>query len=223
MSRSAVLLSGGLDSAVLMAMELDAGFDVWPIHVRAGLLWEEGEAAAIRRLLTSDVFRDRVRPLATLSVDMRDVYPRAHWAFTGQPPGYDSPDEAVYLAGRNVVLTAKTAIFSCQNQIARIALGPLAANPFPDATPSFFDAMSRALSLGLNSSVSIVAPLVTMHKADVIRRGAELGVPMQLTMSCLRPDESRHCGDCNKCRERREAFLRAGVVDTTVYGAAAEN
>lgn len=217
MNRSAVLLSGGLDSAVLVAMERASGFEVWPVHVRAGLAWEDGEAAAIRRLLAEPSFRAGVQPLTTLAVDMTDVYPASHWAFSGQPPAYDSPDEAVFLAGRNIVLTAKTAVFARQRGIARIALGPLAGNPFPDATPEFFDAMADALSRGLASTIHIATPLATMHKTDVIRRGAELGVPLDLTMSCLRPTADRHCGACNKCRERREAFAAANVLDRTAY------
>jgi 7-cyano-7-deazaguanine synthase len=148
---------------------------------------------------------------------MGDLYDATHWARSGQPPAYDSPDAAVYLAGRNIVLTAKTAIFASHNRIERIAIGPLAGNPFPDATPSFFRAMSTAVSLGLDWSIAIRTPIADLHKPDVIRRGLELGVPMELTMSCLRPDAEQHCGDCNKCRERREAFAEAGVADRTLY------
>jgi 7-cyano-7-deazaguanine synthase len=218
MTQSAVLVSGGLDSVVLLATELAAGFDVWPVQIRAGLAWEDGEAVALDRLLRTEPLRDRARPLTTLTVDMRDVYPTNHWALSDRPPGYNSPDEAVYLPGRNIVLTAKTAVFAHERGIHRIALGLLAGNPFPDATPAFFDAMSRALSVGLAGSVTIATPLGAMHKADVIRHGDALGVRLELTMSCLRPRNDRHCGNCNKCRERREAFAAAGVEDQTAYG-----
>ena len=56
-----------------------------------------------------------------------------------------------------------------------------------------------------------------MHKADVIRLGAELGVPLELTLSCMKPVDGMHCGRCSKCRERRDGFLEAGVADPTLY------
>src|SRR3982751_6992870 len=96
-----VLFSGGLDSAVLLAMELSRGGGVQPVHVRAGLAWEDAEARAIQRLLDSPPFAGHVAPVRTLTVDMRDIYPPSHWAVAGHPPAYDTPDEDVYLDGRN--------------------------------------------------------------------------------------------------------------------------
>ncbi len=174
---TSVLFSGGLDSAVLLAMELARG-PVLPIHVRAGLAWEDAEARAIVRLLAAPPFAGRAEPAATLSVDMRDVYSASHWAVRGEPPAYDTPDEDVYLDGRNVVLLSKAAVLSARRGADRIVLGPLAGNPFPDATPEFFDTMGRALTLGLGAPIRVDAPLATLHKEDVIRRGLELGVPL---------------------------------------------
>ncbi|ODS52320.1 MAG: hypothetical protein ABS36_17120 [Acidobacteria bacterium SCN 69-37] len=217
MSRAAVLLSGGLDSVVLLALEQAAGRDVWPLHVRSGLAWEDAEAAAITRVLAAVPFAGRVRAVTTLRVDMRDVYPTSHWAISGRVPGYTEPDEAVYLEGRNITLLAKTAVFCAGHAIDRIVIGPLAGNPFPDARPEFFDAMARALSLGLACDLAIAAPLAHLHKDAVIRLGQELAVPFALTLSCNGPVGQRHCGRCNKCRERREAFREAGVIDPTDY------
>lgn len=204
---SAVLFSGGLDSAVLLALERRDHDRVWPIHVRAGLAWEAAEARAIARLLHAPPFAGRIEPLTTLTMDMRDVYPASHWAVEGRPPAYNTPDEDVYLEGRNVVLTSKAAVWCARHGVSRLALGPLAGNPFPDATPEFFEAMSRALSLGLGSPIALAAPLAGLHKEDVIRLGLELGVPLELTLSCMNPtDGDRPCGRCSKCRERDDAF-----------------
>src|SRR5581483_4129600 len=133
---SAVLLSGGLDSAVLLAAEADT-HDVQPIYVAVGLAWERAERDIVARLLETEPRRGRIRPLITLSVDMRDVYAASHWAVTGRPPGYHTPDEDVYLPGRNVILFGKAGVYCAANGIGRIVIGTLAHNPFPDATPRF--------------------------------------------------------------------------------------
>jgi 7-cyano-7-deazaguanine synthase len=121
------------------------------------------------------------------------------------------------LDGRNVVLLAKASVYMARAGITRVLLGPLAGNPFPDATAEFFAAMARAVSLGLASAIAIDAPFASMHKLDVIRLGAELGVPFEWTLSCMQPIDRRHCGRCSKCRERRDGFLAAGIPDPTAY------
>jgi hypothetical protein len=100
---TAVLLSGGLDSAVLVADEAASG-EVQPIYVSVGLAWESAERAAVSGFLAAANLNGRVRPLVSLGVDMRDVYAATHWAMTGTPPAYHTPDEDVYLPGRTVVL-----------------------------------------------------------------------------------------------------------------------
>jgi 7-cyano-7-deazaguanine synthase len=211
MLASCVLFSGGLDSAVLLALERESFAPVWPIHVRAGLAWEAAEAAAIDRLLAAPPFAGRIEPLITLSVDMRDVYRPTHWAIEGRPPAYDTPDEDVYLEGRNIVLIAKAGVKCASLRVERLALGPLAGNPFPDATPEFFAAMSRAMSLGLGKPLTIAAPLSAMHKEEVVKLGRTLGVPLELTLSCMNPSpDGRPCGRCSKCRERDDAFKLTG-------------
>jgi len=213
----AVLFSAGLDSAVLAA-DLARETGVQPIYVAAGLAWEPAELAMAERLLQHPAF-GRLRPLVSLQFPMRDVYPAGHWAITGRPPAYDTPDEDVYLVGRNLILLSKAATWCAQHGIGRLALGPLAGNPFPDATPEFFGAMARALSLGLDHSIAIEAPYRNLHKEDVIRRGVELGVPFELTLACMNPQPStgpapfRPCGACSKCRERHDAFAAAGLAD----------
>jgi len=216
-SGCAVLFSGGLDSAVLLAHERAAIDRVVPMHVRAGLAWEDAEARTIASLLAAPPFAGRVEHARTLHVDMRDTYPPSHWALTGHPPAYDTPDEDVYLDGRNLVLIAKAAVLGARLGLNRLALGPLAGNPFPDATPEFFEAMSRAISLGLSHEIAIAAPFAAWHKAEVIRRGIELGVPLARTLSCMNPQGDLHCGRCSKCRERHDAFRETGRDDDTRY------
>ncbi|HUP40597.1 MAG TPA: 7-cyano-7-deazaguanine synthase [Vicinamibacterales bacterium] len=216
---SLVMLSGGLDSAVLAAEEART-YVVHPVYVAGGLAWEEGEQRVILELLSRPPFSCAsrpVQPLTRLEFSMRDVYPHSHWAVTGTPPAYDTPDEDVYLHGRNIALLSKAAVYAASRKISRIVVAPLAGNPFPDATPQFFAALNTAFSLGLAAPIEIAAPFVTLHKEDVIKIGSELGVPFELTLSCMNPSGTTHCGLCSKCRERRDAFQVAGIKDPTTY------
>jgi 7-cyano-7-deazaguanine synthase len=148
---------------------------------------------------------------------MRDVYPTTHWALEGRAPAYHTPDEDVYLPGRNIVLLGKAGVFCASAKLGRLVLGTLGHNPFPDATPAFRRAMASALSLGLAHPLTIEAPFSEVDKSAVIRRGIALHVPLTLTLSCMSPIGTQHCGLCSKCRERHDAFLMAGVVDPTEY------
>ena len=216
MDRSVVLCSAGLDSAVLVALEAQDRI-VLPVYVSVGLAWEDAERAMLDSLLPALPAQDQLAPVVHLAVEMRDVYPAAHWAVRGTPPNYDSPDEEVYLEGRNIVLLSKAGVLAAREGITRVALGPLSGNPFPDATPEFFGAMARTLSIGLDHPIDVVTPQSAMRKADVIRLGMSLGVPLALTLSCMSPIDGQHCGRCSKCRERHDAFLEAGVEDPTSY------
>jgi 7-cyano-7-deazaguanine synthase len=212
---TAVLFSAGLDSAVLGAAEARTRV-VHPLYVSTGLAWEREELAAAARLLATPPYAGLQR-LGRLEFTVADLYPSSHWALRGAPPAFDTPDEDVYLTGRNVILLSKAAIYCAQHRLSRIAIGTLAGNPFPDATPEFFATLAKALSLGLAHELTIEAPFSGLHKSEVIRLGRELGVPMELTLSCMNPSRSRHCGECSKCRERRDAFNEAGVDDPTIY------
>jgi 7-cyano-7-deazaguanine synthase len=214
---TAVLFSAGLDSAVLLARAAAAEPMPQPVYVSSGLAWERGEQAVASRLVHMLAHRYEIRPMVTLTVDMRDTYPPGHWAVRGEAPGFDTPDSDVYLEGRNIILLSKVAVYMAREKLERVLTGQLAGNPFPDASRSFFDAMQRALSIGLAAPIAVEAPFSEMRKADVIRLGLSLGVPLEATLSCMQPAGTVHCGSCSKCRERRDAFNEAGVLDETQY------
>jgi len=217
MTPPVVLFSAGLDSAVLLADAVRRFGGAQPVYVRTGLAWEEAELRVAERFLAVMPKTSGIRPLVQLAVGMRDVYPATHWAIRGEAPGFDTPDSDVYLEGRNIVLLSKTAVFAARAGLTTILIGPLAGNPFPDASSQFFDAMTRALALGLGTSLVIEAPFLGLHKPDVIKLGTSLGAPLRLTLSCMQPLLEKHCGGCSKCRERRDAFLAAGFDDPAPY------
>jgi 7-cyano-7-deazaguanine synthase len=210
----AVLGSGGLDSAILLAEALREHPAVFPLYVRFGLAWEDVEGDHLRRFLEA-VRTPALRPLAVLDLPVRDLY-GDHWSLTGNGvPGADTPDEAVFLPGRNVLLLAKALVWCHLRGVPAVALAPLADNPFPDATPAFFAAYEAAVNQALAGRVRVLQPYRGLHKADVLRRGRHL--PLEWTFSCIRPVGGRHCGACNKCAERRRGFAEAGLPDPTVY------
>jgi 7-cyano-7-deazaguanine synthase len=215
----AVLCSGGLDSAALLVEMAAVPGGAVPLFVRAGHVWEDAERAALDRFLTA-VHEPRIAPVRDLAVPMADVYGASHWSLGGAGrPGWDAPDADVELRGRNLILLAKALVLAALEGWPTLALGSLAGNPFPDATPEFFAELAGVAGRGLRADLTIVLPYRGLHKADVIRRAARL--PLELTLSCLAPDAAgRHCGDCNKCRERVDAFREAGVTDRTAYARA---
>lgn len=216
-NRPCVLVSGGIDSAIAVAEAARDRGPVLPVYVRSGLVWESAERYWLDRFLPT-LPEGSALPLEVLDLPSEDLYGR-HWSVTGEdPPGEDTPDAAVYLPGRNLLLLSKAGVLAAESGCGSIVMGPLSANPFPDGTPGFFRAMGEAIGvgMGLEGPMPIETPLAGLTKAEAIRRGADL--PLELTLSCLDPtDDHRHCGRCNKCAERRRGFDEAGVDDPTGY------
>lgn len=210
----AILMSGGLDSAILLGEALRTSTQVFPLYVRCGLHWEPVELRHARRYLAA-LERPALQPLTLLDVPVADLDP-THWSVTGQNvPGADTPDEAVFLPGRNVLLLTKAMLWCHLRGVSAVALGVLGSNPFPDATPGFFSACEDLVNRGIGGSVRILTPFAQMHKTDVMQLGREL--PLQHSFSCINPVDERHCGQCNKCQERRMAFRVAGMPDFSLY------
>jgi 7-cyano-7-deazaguanine synthase len=213
-SSLAVLVSGGLDSAILLGESLRSHAAVHPLYVRAGLYWEPVELEHLRRFLDA-VRGPALRPLHVLEMPVGDLYGR-HWSLTGDGvPDADTPDEAVFLPGRNVLLLAKAILWCHLHHVGAVALAPLEGNPFPDATPAFFDTYEAVVNQAVGGSVRVLRPYHGLSKADVLRRGRDL--PLAHTFSCIRPLRGLHCGRCNKCAERRRGFADAGLPDHTPY------
>lgn len=213
----AVLVSGGLDSAVLLGVAARQHPAVHPLYIRTGLFWEEIELDYLRRFLAV-VEAPTLRPLTILQVPVTDLYEN-HWSLRGAAPDATAPDEDFYLPGRNVLLLSKTLIWCRLHDVPAVALATLEANPFPDASPEFFRIFARAVSQAVGREVRIVTPYAGLSKVEVVRMGRDL--PLKHTLSCMSPVQGRHCGKCGKCAERGRAFLAAGVVDPTDYASRA--
>lgn len=212
--RTGLLLSGGVDSSVLLDRLRAEGRRVVPFYVRTGARWENAEYAALRSFLSA-ADASLARELVEFVVPAEDVYGR-HWSITGDNvPDHLSPDAAVYLPGRNPLLLVKPALWCQMHGIDQLALATLANNPFHDATPEFFRAFEDMIHYATRARVCILRPFEQLGKAEVMNLGRHL--PLELTFSCLAPVNGLHCGKCNKCAERRSAFRQLQLADRTSY------
>ena len=212
---SAVLVSGGLDSAILLADMVNHKFPkVWPIFIQCGLYWEKTELNYLKKFITA-IEAPNLCELVVLDIPVSDLY-KDHWSLTGiNVPDTESPDEAVFLPGRNVLLTAKSLLWCNLNQVKSLSLAVLESNPFPDATDSFFLGMEQTINESVSGNVKLLRPYAGMHKTDVLKLGRE--APLEYTFSCIYPTNGVHCGKCNKCAERKNGFINASMKDPTSY------
>jgi 7-cyano-7-deazaguanine synthase len=216
-----ILLSGGLDSTVLLWDTARRGRRVQPFYIRTDVVWAEAELACLRRLLAaiatgSRELAERIADLVVFDLPLGDLY-QDHWSISGsETPDDDSPDEAVYLPGRNALLALKPLLWCQTHGVEELAIGVLRGNPFADASDAFFDQFGAAVATGgRGPQVRVTRPFAKLTKADVLQRAA--GLPLELTFSCLSPRDDQHCGRCNKCGERRAVFAALGLADPTVY------
>jgi len=209
-----LLFSGGLDSSILLGELLRQGNCVQPIYVQCGLFWEAEEFKATTEFLRA-VACAKLRELVVLQLPTGDLYGQ-HWSITGRGvPDADSPDEAVYLPGRNPLLLLKARIWCQLNGIGTLAIGCLGNNPFADATEEFFAAFGTLLDNAIGGKVTLTRSLADLAKSEIMQRGRAL--PLEKTFSCIRPENGLHCGQCNKCAERRAAFRFFESGDPTQY------
>ena len=214
MDALAVLISGGLDSAILLGDALRRPGNVYPLYVQCGLIWETAELAHLRRYLQA-CQTPALQPLTILEQPVADLYGN-HWSITGQDvPTAHSPDEAVFLPGRNVLLLTKTLLWCHLHHVPGIALGSLGTNPFRDASPKFFHDIEELVNRGVSGHTKVLLPFAAMKKLEVMNLAE--GLPLEHSFSCINPESGQHCGRCNKCAERQQAFAAARMVDPTYY------
>ena len=202
--RIAVLTSGGIDSNILVAKMLKKYEEVYPIYIRSGLNWESAELYWLKkylRALRQKNLKKNLKPLMILDMPVSDVL--GGWAITSRgTPNYHSPDEDVFLPGRNLLLLSKAATFCALKKIPRIALGTLSSNPFPDATPDFFRRFEETAGTALDFPIKILTPFARFKKREIAKKALKAKDSLlHLSFSCLAPRGIKPCGRCNKCAE----------------------
>ncbi|MBI4055932.1 MAG: 7-cyano-7-deazaguanine synthase [Elusimicrobia bacterium] len=209
-----ILVSGGLDSAILLGESLKKYTRVYPVYISANLRWEKAERHWLAKMLKS-VRNSRLKTLKVLSVPTDDLLSEKHWGLSGPTPDFHASDDSVYLPGRNLLLLSKAGVYCALNGIPRVALGTLVLNSFSDTKMKFFKNMQKAVKWGTGHDLKILAPFASLYKKDILKLVP--GFPIEFTFSCIEPEGVWHCGRCAKCAERRQAFQEASIPDPTWY------
>ncbi len=219
--RAVVLLSGGLDSATVLAMSIEQGYDAYALSVHYGQRHSAELAAAARVATTLGAREHRI-----MGVDLAGIGGSALTDSSIAVP--TSPVAGIpvtYVPARNTLMLSLALGWAEVLGAEAIFIGVNAVDysGYPDCRPEFIAAFAEAARLGTRvgiegAAIRVEAPLVRLSKADIIRQGHRLGVDFSLTVSCYQADsEGRACGRCDSCRLRREGFVSAGVPDPTRY------
>jgi 7-cyano-7-deazaguanine synthase len=216
-----VLLSGGLDSATVLAMARDAEFDCYALSVDYGQRHAVELAAARRVAEALGATEHRIMAVDFAHIGGSALTDRSIAVPTAASEGIPS----TYVPARNTIMLSLALAWAEVLQAHDIYLGVNSVDysGYPDCRPEFIAAFDRLARLATKAGVegaeiTVRAPLMQLSKAQIIRHGVALGVDYSLTVSCYQADSAgRACGRCDSCRLRREGFVAAGVADTTRY------
>ncbi len=221
MKRAVVLLSGGLDSATVLAMAVADGWHCHALSVDYGQRHRAELDAAANVARALGAAEHRVVPL-DLTIFGGSALTDASIAVPTAPaPGIP----VTYVPARNTIFLSLALAYAEVTRSEAIFAGMNAVDysGYPDCRPEFLEAFENLANLATKravegNSITIRAPIVRMAKKEIVRRGHELGVDFSLTVSCYNADaEGRACGSCDSCRLRREGFAAAGLADPTRY------
>lgn len=223
-SRAVVLLSGGMDSATALAIALKEGFEVIALSVDYGQRHRKEIEAAKKVAKHFRVKDHRIVDLDLTTIggsaltDQKIPVPEQRRL---EEIGQQIP--ATYVPARNTILLsyALGLAEATRAKAIYIAANALDYSGYPDCRPEFYKAFQEVARLGTKRGVEgdvieIRTPLIAMSKADIVRKGEELGVPWAFTWSCYQGEE-KACGVCDSCQLRLKGFREAGVKDPLPY------
>jgi 7-cyano-7-deazaguanine synthase len=220
-TRAVVLLSGGLDSATVLALARAAGLECYALSVSYGQRHQAELSAAARvanalgaqehRIMHVNLGRIGGSALTDKSIDVP------------LEPGAGIP--VTYVPARNTIMLSLALAWAEVLKATEIHIGVNAVDysGYPDCRPEFVAAFGELARLATKVGVeggalAVRAPLINLSKAQIVREGVRLGVDYSLTVSCYQADaQGRACGRCDSCRLRREGFVSAGIPDPTRY------
>lgn len=218
-AKAVVLVSGGLDSATVLAIAKSLGFDCHALAVDYGQRHQSELDAAARVAAANGV------ELKILTLDLRAIGGSALTSDIDVPEEETPGIPVTYVPARNTIMLSLALAWAevlGSNDIF-IGVNAVDYSGYPDCRPEYIAAYQQMARLATRAGVeggkvTIQMPLIDLSKAEIIRRGAGLGVDYSLTVSCYQADgEGRACGVCDSCRIRKEGFTAAGIPDPTRY------
>lgn len=220
MKKAVVLLSGGMDSAVVVALAREQGFAVHALSVRYGQRHTSELDAAARVAQALGVAAHKV-----VDVDLRSIGGSALTDDIDVPEAGGAGIPVTYVPARNTIMLSMALGWAEVLGASDIFCGVNAVDysGYPDCRPEFVAAFEALANLATKAGVEgagirVHAPLQYLSKAQIASEGQRLGVDFGLTVSCYRADaQGRACGHCDACRLRAEGFVAAGVADPTHY------
>ena len=217
MEKIVLVLSGGMDSAVLLYHLLDAGHTVKTLSVNYGQRHvRELESAAVlsERVGVEHRIADlsQINPLLgsnSLSSDQTEI-PEGHYE--------EESMKLTVVPNRNMIMLSVAVGWALALKFDAVAYGAHSGDHaiYPDCREEFADALDQAVRLCDWHAMKLMRPFVKMDKGEIAKRGAALGVPFELTWTCYKGGEV-HCGKCGACQERREAFATGGIADPVAF------
>ena len=220
-SRKAVILvSGGMDSAVTIAMAREQGFEVYALSVAYGQRHSSELEASERVAKMLGAITHK-----TVHVDLRSIGGSALTADIDVPEDGGTGIPVTYVPARNTIMLSIALGWAEVLGSSDIFCGVNAVDysGYPDCRPAFIESFQSLANVATKAGVEgagirIHAPLMDMGKGDIVREGMRLGVDFAATVSCYQADaQGRACGHCDACRLRAEGFAKAGVPDPTHY------
>ncbi|RRU25752.1 7-cyano-7-deazaguanine synthase QueC [Stenotrophomonas sp. 278] len=220
MRNAVVLLSGGMDSAAVIAIAREQGFAVHALSVRYGQRHTSELDAAANVAKALGVVAHK-----TVNVDLRSIGGSALTDDIDVPEAGGEGIPVTYVPARNTIMLSVALGWAEVLGASDIFCGVNAVDysGYPDCRPEFIQAFQTLANLATKAGVEgagiqVHAPLQFLSKADIVREGVRLGVDFGLTVSCYNADEQgRACGHCDACRLRAQGFADAGVADPTRY------
>lgn len=219
--KAVVLLSGGMDSATVLAMAANQGYEVYALSFRYGQR-HSAELQAARNL--ADVYG--VAEHRTIDLDLGGIGGSALTDYSIAVPEEGGEGIPVtYVPARNTVFLSIALAWAevLESQDVFIGVNAVDYSGYPDCRPEFIKAFEAMANLATQAAVeghkmTIHTPLIDLSKAEIIQTGTSLGLDYALTVSCYQADsEGKACGRCDACRLRKQGFDSAGVPDTTRY------
>ena len=221
--KAVVLVSGGMDSAVTIALARERGYQVHALSVAYGQRHGSELAASARVAQMLGAVEHK-----TVAVDLRSIGGSALTADIDVPLDSTDADGGIpvtYVPARNTIMLSIALGWAEVLGCSDIWCGVNAVDysGYPDCRPAFIEAFERLANVATKAGVEgatmrIHAPLMRMGKADIAREGQRLGVDFSITVSCYQADDDgRACGHCDACRLRAQGFREAGLSDPTRY------